>query len=124
LQRFRAAQSVQVTLDGVVFASGQFVGPDTGKEYEQYVANLTVPAAIAAKVLAMKAVGETVVNVVAWLQTAETQPVNLKDDGWWNASVGAHTARQLLRSYQHGGEVLLYEAAQGYPQAPIIRLYR
>jgi hypothetical protein len=116
---FQNAQKVQVTLDGVVFASGQFVGPNSANEFEELVAETTVPAHVASTVLAMKASGEAIGTVVAWLE--ENGKLQSGDR---NAQVTARTARGLLAAYKGGGEALLYEVAQGYAQGPGIKLYK
>ena len=119
LALFQSAQKVEAMLDGVVFASGQFVGPNSAKEYEEFVAETTVPAHVASTVLAMKASGEAIGTVVAWLE--ENGKFRSGDR---NAQVTGRTARGLLSAYKGGGEALLYEVAQGYAQGPAIRLYR
>ena len=124
LPNFQSAQSVEATLDGVIYASGQFAGPDTFKTYETYVANTTVPGQVAAKVLAMKAAAQPVAAIVAWLKTAAAQTLNERTDGWWNAIAEKHTARELLQSYQQGGEDQLYQTALESVQKPVIRLYQ
>ncbi len=124
LPEFQNAQSVEATLDGVVFASGQFVGPDNFKEYESYLANATVPPRIAAKVLERNAAGEPVADIVAWLKTKAGQTINLNADGWWNTNAEVHAARQLLHSFEQGGQNQLYQAAQQITVKPAIQLYR
>jgi hypothetical protein len=119
LQKFRSAENVVATLDGVVFASGKFVGPDCAREYEFYV-----PAKVAANVLSMRATGEPVANIEAWLKATAAQPVNPKSENAQSVHVASLTARQLLKSYQRGGEVLLYDTAQGIPQKSPIHIYR
>jgi uncharacterized protein affecting Mg2+/Co2+ transport len=119
LGEFQSAQKVEVSLDGVVFASGQFAGPNSGKTYEEFVAETTVPAHVASTVLAMKEVGETIGTVVAWLES-NSKPRTASR----NAQITARVAKALLADYKRGGEVLLYEKAQGFEKAPGIRLYR
>lgn len=119
LAEFQNARKVEVSLDGVVFASGQFAGPNNGKVYEQFVAETTVPARVASTVLAMKDVGESVGTVVAWLESS-TKPHSADR----KAQIAARVAKVLLAAYQRGGEALLYEKAQGYEKSPAIRLYR
>jgi uncharacterized protein affecting Mg2+/Co2+ transport len=119
LAEFQGAQKIEVSLDGVVFASGQFVGPNSGKAYEQFVAETTVPAHVASTIMAMKEVGETIGTVVAWLESS-TKPRSADR----KAQITARVAKTLLTDYQRGGEALLYEKAQGYEKTPAIRLYR
>lgn len=103
----------------MVFASGQFVGPNSGKAFEEFVAETTVPAHVASAVLAMKEVGESTGTVVAWLES-NSKPRS----GDRNAQITARVAKALLADYKRGGEALLYEKAQGYEKPPGIRLYR
>ncbi len=119
LTDFRNAQHVRVALDGVVFASGQFVGPNSGKAYEEFVAETTVPAHVASTVLAMKDAGEAIGTVAAWLET-NSKPQSASR----TAQVTARTARILLADYKRGGETLMYEVAQGYERGSSFRLYR
>lgn len=123
LPDFRQARTVEATLDGVVFASGQFAGPDAGKEFESYVADTTIPGQVAARVLALKDSGEPVSGIVAFLES-QNRPVDRLVDGWWNAEAGRRIARQLLSSYRSGGEAGLYQVAATYTAAPAIRLFR
>ncbi len=119
LGEFQTAQKVEVSLDGVVFASGQFAGPNSGKAYEEFVAETTVPAHVASTVLAMKEVGEPIATVVAWLESNSKPGARGR-----NALITARIAKALLADYKRGGEALLYEKAQGFEKAPGIRLYR
>ncbi len=124
LSDLKSAAGIQFTLDGVVFASGQFVGPNGAREYEEYVAETTVPAQISGKVLAMQAASESVQSIVAWLQATRDQPVNRKVDGWQNSQMASRIARRLLMSYRSGGETKLSETAQLLVQVPPFHLYR
>jgi hypothetical protein len=111
LGEFQAARKIQAHLDGVVFASGQFVGPNNTKAFEELVAQTTAPVHVASTVLAMKESREPIAAVVAWLDTnAKTR--------------NGRTARRLLDSYKRGGETLLYEVAEGYAKGPTLRLYK
>ncbi len=124
LSNLQSTAGIQFTLDGVVFASGQFVGPNGAQEYEEYVAEATVPAQISGKVLAMQAASESVQSILAWLQATQDQPVNRKVDGWQNLRISSRIARRLLMSYRSGGETKLSETAQLLAQAPAFHLYR
>ncbi len=119
LTDFQSARKVQVNLDGVVFASGQFAGPNIGKVYEEFVAETTVPAHVAATILAMRELGETVNTMVTWLETL-CKPQSTDR----NAQIKARTAKLFLADYKRGGEALLFQRAEGYEKSPGIRLYR
>ena len=124
LQRFRQAPDIEILLDGVVFASGQFVGSDGGKQFETMLASSTVPPQIGSKVLMMRDAGEPVSKIAKWLESTGSQPVNMKVDGWWTTSAAGRAARQLMRVYQKSGEAQLYETARSFAQIPVVRLYR
>jgi hypothetical protein len=119
LPHFQSAQSVKAMLDGVVFASGQFVGPNTTQAYEGYLADTTVPPQVASKVLEMKAAGVPIADVVAWLETTAANP----HGGTKAANVTARAARSLLSQYKRKGESSLCQVAQSQSQ-PVIHLYR
>ncbi len=119
LPHYQSAQSVKAMLDGVVFASGQFVGPNTTQAYEGYLADTTVPPQVASKVLEMKAAGVPIADVVAWLETTAANP----HGGTKTATVTARTARSLLAQYKRKGESSLCQVAQSQAQ-PVIHLYR
>jgi hypothetical protein len=124
LSSLQNAAGIQFTLDGVVFASGQFEGPNGAQEYEEYVAETTVPAQISGKVLAMQAASEPVQSILEWLQAIRDQPVNRKVEAWQNSRMASRIARRLLMSYQTGGKTKLTETAQLLVQAPAFHLYR
>jgi hypothetical protein len=124
LTPFRKDGTVEAAVHGVVFASGQFVGSNDGKEFEQYLADLTVPARTAGRVLEMRDAGEPLAAVVAWLDKAQRQAINFQADGWWNATAAIETANQLLLSYKEGGEALLLKTARNLSKPPAIHLYR
>lgn len=119
LPHFQSAQSVKAMLDGVVFASGQFVGPNTTQAYEVYLVDTTAPPQVASKVLEMKAAGVPIADVVAWLETTAAT----SRGGTTAAAVTARTARSLLAQYKRKGESSLCQVAQSQAQ-PVIHLYR
>jgi hypothetical protein len=104
---------VDIGLDGVVFASGQFVGPNMSKAYEEFVAETTVPAHVAKTILAMRESGEAIGTVVAWLETNGR-----------GHDIAARTSRSLANSYRRGGEAALYELAESIAKGPGIKVYR
>jgi hypothetical protein len=110
---FQNAASVQAMLDGVVFASGQFWGPNASKGYEAFVAETTVPAHVASTILAMRESGEAIGTVVAWLET------NARGKG-----LTARTSRSLADSYKRRGEAVLYQLAESLAKGPGIKVYR
>jgi hypothetical protein len=113
LGAFQGVSQVDIGLDGVVFASGQFVGPNMSKAYEEFVAETTVPAHVAKTILAMRESGEAIGTVVAWLETNGR-----------GHDIAARTSRSLANSYRRGGEAALYELAESIAKGPGIKVYR
>jgi hypothetical protein len=124
LQRFRQAGTIELTLDGVIFASGQFVGPNGAHEYERYIDETTVPPRIGAKVRSMKEAGQPIDAILAWLQATIAAPANPSPAGAWTPHAARSTASQLLGGYQTGGEDRLFTWAQRFAGLPVLQLYR
>jgi hypothetical protein len=119
LAEIQSAKSIDVYLDGVVYASGQFAGPDTMHEYESWQAETTMAPRTAAQVMAKKAAGEATASIVAWLQaTAPLEKSHNLDE-----QVTGRTARQLVQTFNRNGEARFYQEAAGEAQ-PVIKLYR
>jgi hypothetical protein len=123
LPRYQNAQSVQAILDGVVFASGQFAGPDTAQQFESMQADLTAPPEVAAKVLSMQAAGEPIANVVALLRKVAEITATQQDSLDKTSIAAGRFARGLLRRYEQQGEQSMYQLAQSESK-PLIQLYR
>ena len=121
LSNLQRAVSIVVSLDSVVFASGQFVGSDTIGEYEQFQAKLTVPRNIAATLLEKKNT-ESISEIVAWLQSLDSQLRQSLDDSTQHQS--GVTARGMLSVYQSKGEAGLYQMAETILQQPVFPLHR
>lgn len=119
LPNFQQAQRVQIVVDAVVFASGQFVGADAYGEYEHYQADINAPRSVADKVLEMKATSP-ISDILAWLQSLAAQPRGA--DITTQRSAGA--ARQMLGIYSRKGENGLYSMAQSIVQGPVFPLHR
>ena len=120
LAHYQTARTVEVVLDGVVFASGQFMGPDTANEYEKWLADTTVPGEIGAKVLAMKAAGESTGSIVAWLEQAARSEGSTDEA----ADMRGRVAHRLLQTYRQQGEAALYQHAQAGSPLASLHLYR
>jgi hypothetical protein len=72
VQSFQKASRVRVTLDGIVLASGQFLGPDQSHQFEHLVA-IQAARKIHSEVLARRADGQSGADIVAWLRTIASQ---------------------------------------------------
>jgi hypothetical protein len=116
LQRLQSADTVTVALDGIVFSSGQFVGPDTEHELEAFQATGDARN-VDATVMEMQAAGKTVAAIVEWLQSISTQAVPA-------GAARIRAARMLLRVYSNNGEEALIKAAQRQLDQPFIAVRR
>ena len=119
LTEIQGATNLDVYLDGMVYASGQFAGPDTMHEFESWNAETTAAPQVAAQVMAKKAAGDATADIVAWLQA--TAPLEKSHD--LMEQVTGRTARQLVRTFNRSGEARFYQEAGGEAQPPI-KLYR
>ena len=119
LAEIQGATNTDVYLDGVVYASGQFAGPDTMHEFESWQAETTAAPLLAAQVVAKKGAGEPTANIVSWLQA--TAPLEKSHD--LTEEVTGRTARQLVQTFNRSGEARFYQEA-GSEAQPLIKLYR
>lgn len=124
LQAFQAATRVEVTLDGVLFASGQFVGPNETHGFEELLARLSARN-MYSEALARKANGQSAAEVVSWLAAIAGQGHHLDIDPQTgvptdsNVSGMADAARVLIQAYKQQGAALMYQFAQAYSSESI-----
>jgi len=119
LQNFQHADRIEVALDSVVFATGQYVGADSIQEYETFAADLNAPRSVAAELL-QKQQSSSIGDIVQWLQTLAARHGG--DDP--NARSAGSSARAMLMIYQRRGEAALYEMAQSSLNTPAFPLHR
>jgi len=122
LSRFQSAQSVRATLDGIVFASGLFVGPNGANELPYFQAQGAAGYDLASSILGKRDAGVASDAIVDWLrQTAATRangsPFSRASRDW-NTAVTAREAEVYLRVYQSGGESKMFAFAQQRLQGP------
>jgi len=124
-------RSVTISLDSVVLASGQFVGPDTAGLFPDYVASFTAWRAVDLEVQSDLATGKTFDAIAADLSHfAETFEVTRKKPhrDWtledYNAEVSATQARLLLKRYQIDGAQIVKDLVQQQLEQPDILVHR
>lgn len=122
LPNYQRAQRLEVSVDSVVFASGQFAGSDTVGEYERFQAELEIPPTVAARLLEMKASG-TISNLVTWLQSLDDESRRSTVDDFSSRQYGS-MAREMLRVYASKGEAALYSMAADLLHGPLVPLHR
>ena len=69
IARFRSAAAVGLSVDGIVYDSGQFVGPDTLKNYERWAGLRAAEVQLATGVLRRTKSGQSLADVRVWLQS-------------------------------------------------------
>jgi hypothetical protein len=117
LQTFQSATSVEVTLDGVLFASGQFSGPDETQGFKVLEA-LQFSRSVYSEASARNASGQPVAEVVNWLEGIASQGRNLEPDPHTGVPINsqaygmARAANVLLGAYKARGAELMYQFAQ------------
>ncbi len=122
LPNYQRAKGLTVSVDNVVFASGQFVGPDTTTQYPRFQSLITAPRMVATTVLEKKA-GGTIADILAWLQTLAPQASVMDGPAYYGHQVGAE-AREMLKVYDGKGEAALYSMAANILQEPLFPLHR
>ena len=124
LQKFQAATSVEVTLDGILFASGQFVGPNETHGFE-YLLACQSGRSVYSEALARNASGQSTADVVNWLSAIAGEGKRLNVDPQTgvptdsNTSGMATAARVLIEAYKVQGASLMYQFAQAYSSESI-----
>ena len=127
LRAFQNASMIRVALDGVVFASGQFAGPNSAHEYEQLQAESTSGYALASSLLAKRDAGVPVSGIVEWLQqTASIRPAGATSfgDRDWSTARTSQEAALYLGTYKRGGESRMYARAQQELERSHLKIYR
>ena len=113
------ARSIQATLDGVVFASGQFAGPNAANELPYFQAEGAAGYDLASAIIAKKEAGVAAATIVDWLQqaaaTRATGSLPYRD---WTTAVKAREAGVYLRVCNSGGESKMFAFAEQRLQAP------
>ena len=122
LPNYQRAKGLTVSVDNVVFASGQFVGPDTATQYVRFQSLVTAPRAVAQTLLEKKASG-TIADTLEWLQTLAPQASLMDAPAYYGHQVGAE-AREMLKVYDAKGEAALYSMAENILREPLFPLHR
>jgi hypothetical protein len=104
------AKALTISLDSAIFASGQFVGPDTANLFAGQAAYSTAWRAVETKVEAQVTSGVPFVTIAAALQQVTDQPSSGGKQATvdWIARAQAAEARQLIRLYDnHGAQAVI-----------------
>jgi hypothetical protein len=125
LEKFTGAATVEIFLDGVVFDTGQFVGPDGDQEYEIAEARVAAAQRIAKTVLEKRDAGEMTSSIVEWLRAVPRQPFFElgQERRMLSAADPKIAARRLVSAYESQGEAGLYGLVQSYLR-PALQLHR
>ena len=123
LANYQRAHTLAVSLDSVVFASGQFAGPDATYQYQRSQARINAPRSVATALLEKKATG-TISDILGWLQTLASQPLCVYDHSDFNRCLSGEAARAMLKVYKDTGEAALYLKAENILQAPAFPLHQ
>ena len=125
LAALQAAPAATISLDSAVWVSGQFVGPDAGRNFERDAAEFTAWRAVALDVQSQLAAGASFDGIAAVLSQMTNQPVGgSRASRDWNAQFRAGEAQRLLRIYQRGGGQAVLDLIQQQLQQPEITIHR
>jgi len=118
LASLESAGTVTVSVDSVLFANGEFAGPDLGGNFERDAASFAGRREVNAEVQSELAAGQTFDKIAAGLaETANRRPNGQRD---WNAAARASQARALLRRYQRSGAQATVDFVQEQLREPEI----
>lgn len=120
LENFRNVGDVTVTIDAVVFESGQFVGANRYGAFEQWQAQIQAPRDLATAVL-QKQASQSIGDIVSWLESlaaVRRPPADL------HARETITAARVLLAEYRSNGQAALYSRAKSIVDGPVFPLHR
>lgn len=119
LHQFENAQNVHATLDGVVFASGQFAGPNVANEFPYFQAEGMAGYSLASMILAKRDAGVASDAIVDWLrQEAAARAGGSLLSRDWSTAATAREAGVYLRVYGSFGESRMFAFAQQRVQGP------
>jgi hypothetical protein len=124
LPNFQRASRIEVAIEDVVLASGQFLGSDEFRDYEQLQAEIQAPIALASAILE-KRTSLPISEILIWLRTlsAAGREGSLAQRDFPAEQQGA-VARSMLSLYSNHGEAALYAMAQGILAEPVFPLHR
>jgi len=120
LKNFQDPGNVTVTVDAVVFESGQFVGADRYGAFERWQAQIQAPRDLATAVLQRRG-GQSISDIVSWLEGLAAVRRPPADP---HAQETIPTARVLLAVYRSKGEEALYSRAKSILDVPVFPLRR
>jgi hypothetical protein len=119
VQSFQAATRIEITLDGVLFASGQFVGPNLSHQFESMSARQAA-LVIFSSVLSQASAGQPTADIVAWLRTVAAESITMQTQGSSQDNavriLSVRFARQLLQAYDNQGETQMFALAKARAQ--------
>lgn len=120
LENFRNPGNVTVALDAVVFESGQFVGANRYRAFEQWQAQLQAPRDLASSVL-QKQQSQSIGDIVSSIEQLAAVRRPPPDP---HASDTVFAARVLLAAYRTQGEAGLYSCARSMLSTSAFPLHR
>lgn len=125
LYPFQVARTVSISLDSAIFGSGQFVGPDTRKNFARDAAYFTAWRAVDSEVQSRLATNESFGSIAAALSQVADQTIEgSMESRDWNAQVRRKEARELLKLYQRGGVQAVRDRLQQQLQQPEIIVHQ
>jgi hypothetical protein len=119
VQSFQAATRIDITLDGALFASGQFAGPNLSHQFESMAARQAA-LGIFSKVLSQSSAGQTTADIVASLRTVAAESITMRTAATSQAEairiLSVRFARQLIQVYDEQGETRMFALAKARAQ--------
>ncbi len=125
LSVFQSARTIAISLDSAIFSSGEFVGPDTRKNFAQDAAYFSAWRAVDSDVQSKLATGESFDFIAVGLSQIANQTIEgSRASRDWNAEVQATEARQLLKLHEKSGIQAVRDRLQQQLQQPTVLVHR
>lgn len=126
LSALQRGNAPTIFLDSAIFASGQFIGPDTDGNFAHDAASFTAWRPIDRQVQSELQAGEpwdTIAGELAQIAN-QTVPGSSRATTDWNAQVRKVQARRLLKLYQRSGLQAVLDLLKQQVQQPEILVHR
>ncbi len=126
VERMASSVGVTISLDGVIFSDGRFVGPDESRAYAQALAATQAETSLLKELIARHNAGQADVDIMHWLTSIAT--VMLPGGGLenmnWQMAQQRNLAKVLLMMNSKSGAARVYAVATKRIQTPDLAIVK
>lgn len=126
VQVFEKQKSITLVVDGVLLASGQYIGPNDAHEFEHLDAMFHARRALAEQLVKHFESNSSDEALISLLNSAASKrssgtPGGIKD---WQTDIQVGMAKQLLQTHARGGPGAVLRMARSLTTQPTMNIYR